>query len=97
MKFRDKLEQYIKREVDSISYNEEDQMWEEFQKKKRDRLILINPTSYFFPILMSSLVLGFSAFYFFSQPTIEENFDTKEQITQLNNSSSSESLSLIHI
>ena len=30
MKNRDKLEDYIKKEVDSISYDEQDQMWNEF-------------------------------------------------------------------
>jgi len=87
MKFRDKLEQYIKREVDSISYNEGDEMWEEFQKKKVAELDEIHSILYFFPILLSSLVLGFLIFYFFTQPTIEENFDTKQPITQLDSSS----------
>jgi hypothetical protein len=34
MKTPDKLEQYIKKEIESITYDGEDQMWEEFQKTK---------------------------------------------------------------
>ena len=65
MRHQDKLAEYIRKEVDSIPYEGEDQMWEEFQKTNSTQLATWNKSNYFFPILLALLMVTVSSVIYF--------------------------------
>lgn len=78
MRDQDKLAAYIKKEVDSIQYEGEDQMWSAFQKENASALNRWNPFSSIFLLLMATLLIGIAGLvYFQSDATTEANASTE--------------------
>jgi len=78
MRHHDKLDQYIKKEIDSIPYDDADKMWEEFQEKNSEQLVIWNKSNFRFPFLIALLFLTIAGitFYTLNQNSISNNQTT---------------------
>ena len=86
MRHHDKLEKYIKKEVDSIPYDEGvDEMWEAFQSENAEQLNPKNSSKYFLPILVVLFSISAIGIFFLKN----NNVSTISQQTSTTSSSAS--------
>lgn len=93
MKNKDKLEQYIRKEIESIPYEEEDQMWEDFQKANAVQLKKWNSTKFFRLFFSAGLLVIISGviFYFHhTRSTITEQLQIEKSSNKNNNTPTSD-------
>ena len=79
---RDKLEQYIKREIDGISYDGENEMWESFQNENGKELSNWGSSKFFYNILIGGIVIAASTVYFLNNTSIENTIIEPIEISQ---------------